>query len=267
MKIDSILVEFFVTGIALLFLSLVFIPIEKAFPARKGQRIFRKQWMLDFSHFLGQYLVWNSLVLWLLAQFDNWTNFVFPANFRAFIADFPIWLQALLVVLLSDFLIYWAHRFQHNNDFLWRFHKVHHSAVRMDWLAAHREHPLDTLYTVGIINLPAIILGFNLNAIAIFVAFRGIWAIFIHSNVRLAIGPLKYLIGSPEIHHWHHDLERDRGNYANICPIMDLLFGTFTCPPEEPKAFGIKEQFPKNYFGQLIVPLLPNKLFNQRKPK
>jgi len=40
---------------------------------------------------------------------------------------------------------------------------------------------------------------------------------------------------------------------------MDLLFGTYVCPPHEPDSFGIKESFPKNYAGQLLQPLLPQK--------
>lgn len=51
-----------------------------------------------------------------------------------------------------------------------------------------REHPLDTVYTVGLINLPAFLLGFPLETLAGFIAFHGIWAIYIHSNVRLPIG-------------------------------------------------------------------------------
>lgn len=32
---------------------------------------------------------------------------------------------------------------------------------------------------------------------AVFIAFRGIWAIYIHSNVRFPIGPLRMLISVP----------------------------------------------------------------------
>ncbi|HEX4132071.1 MAG TPA: sterol desaturase family protein [Pirellulales bacterium] len=179
---------------------------------------------------------------------------VLPTSFRAVVAAQSWWLQAIEVVVLSDFCIYWGHRLQHNNAFLWRFHSIHHSAEHLDWLAAHREHPVDTVYTMGLINLPAFILGFPLETIAGLIAFRGIWAIYIHSNVRLPIGPLRMLIGAPELHHWHHDRDRDAGNYANISPLMDLLFGTYRCPGHEPEAFGIREPIPRGYLGQLLHP-------------
>ena len=250
------------TGASLLFLALVFIPMEKAFPAKPGQKILRPHWLLDLSYFLGQYLLWSGLVLKVLQYFNIWVDGFISAPIRDIIKTQPLWLQSIEVLIMSDFLIYWGHRLQHKVDFLWRFHKVHHSSETLDWLAAHREHPLDSIYTIGIINLPAILLGFDLNAISIIVAFRGIWAIYIHSNVRLPIGPLKKLIGAPELHHWHHDVERDRGNYANISPLMDIIFGTYVCPDKEPEKFGIKEKLPTTYIGQITYPLLPKKTWN-----
>ncbi|MCH5596669.1 sterol desaturase family protein [Niabella ginsengisoli] len=250
-------------GASFIFLSLVFIPMEKVFPAKKEQKIMRKNWALDLCYFLGQYLLWNGLVLIALDYFGTWLDGYITVGFRQSIKSQPLWLQAIEVILLSDFLIYWGHRIQHKVEFLWRFHKVHHSAEHLDWLAAHREHPLDTIYTVGLINLPALLMGFHLEALAILVAFRGIWAIYIHSNVRLSLGPLKYLIGAPELHHWHHDIERDAGNYANISPLMDVIFGTYTCPSKEPERFGIKEDFPKNYVGQMVKPILPKQIWEK----
>lgn len=242
-----------------LFLAVLFRPMEMVFPARAGQRFFRPDWWTDLCFFIGQYLLWSGLVVWGLYYVNVWVDGFVPSGFRASVAAQPWWLQVIEVVLLSDFLIYWAHRLQHSNQFLWRFHSVHHTAEHLDWLAAHREHPLDSIYTVGIINLPAVVLGFPLETIAALVAFRGIWAIYIHSNVRLPIGPLRVLIGAPELHHWHHAKDRRAGNYANISPLMDVLFGTYTCPDHEPAEFGIEEPSATNYVGHMVEPLLPDR--------
>jgi len=85
------------------------------------------------------------------------------------------------------------------------------------------------------------------------------WAIYIHSNVRLPIGPLKWFIGAPELHHWHHSYDRKAGNYANISPLMDIIFGTYNCPDKEPEKFGIDEPSPRYYLGHLLYPMLPGK--------
>jgi len=241
-------------GGSLLFLALVFHPLERAFPARRGQRFFRPEWWTDLFFFLGQYLLWGGLVLGLLSHFAGWLDGIVPAHFRAAVAAQPWWAQAVEVVLLSDFCVYWGHRLQHRVPFLWRFHSIHHSAEHLDWLAAHREHPLDTVYTMGLINLPAFVLGFPLETLTGLIAFRGIWAIYIHSNVRLPIGPLRWFVGAPELHHWHHDRARDAGNYANISPLMDLVFGTYRCPDREPESFGIHEPIPRSYLGQMLHP-------------
>jgi len=246
------------TGASLLFLAFVFIPMEKVFPAKLNQPIFRRHWLVDLCYFLGQYLLWSGVVLWLLSYLSfALDDFVSP-DFRIKVQQQPVWLQCVEVLFFSDLLIYWAHRLQHKVDFLWRFHKVHHSSEHLDWLAAHREHPLDSVYTIAIINLPAFLMGFQLETLTAIIAFRGIWAIYIHSNVRLPIGPLKIFIGSPELHHWHHEITRDAGNYANISPLMDKLFGTYVCPNKEPERFGIKENFPTNYIGQMVKPILPD---------
>lgn len=244
-------------ALSFLFLCVVFWPLEAAFPAKPGQRFFRPAWWTDLCFFLGQYLLWNGAVLWALTHFGHVVHAAVPASFRAAVASQPWWLQAVEVVLLSDFCVYWGHRLQHGVGFLWRFHSVHHSAEHLDWLAAHREHPVDTVYTLSLINLPAFALGFPVETLAGLVAFRGLWAIYIHSNVRLPIGPLRVLIGAPELHHWHHDRDRRAGNYANISPLMDLLFGTYRCPDREPEAFGVEGPRPRGYIGQLIGPFRP----------
>ena len=253
------------TGVSMIFLLVVFVPMEKVFPARRAQKIFRPNWLLDVCFFVGQYLLWSGVVLSVLSYFNTFLSGIVPQSFGLSVQSLPFLLQAFIVLFFSDFLIYWGHRLQHKVDFLWRFHKVHHSAEALDWLASHREHPIDSIYTIGLINLPAFIFGFNLNAIAAIIAFRGIWAIYIHSNVRLNLGFVKKIIGSPDLHHWHHDIERDRGNYANISPLMDILFGTYYCPDVEPEQVGLKEKFSRNYLGQLIEPMLPKYIWNKLK--
>src|SRR5204862_1034520 len=132
--------------------------------------------------FLGQYLLWSGCVLLMLRFFRGGLDHIIPGSFRAAVSSQAWWLQAIEVIFLSDLFIYWGHRLQHRVPFLWRFHSVHHSAEHLDWLAAYREHPLDTIYTMGLVNLPLYIVGFPVAMLTYLIAFRGIWAIYIHSN-------------------------------------------------------------------------------------
>jgi len=240
------------TMFALLFL--IFRPLESVFPAKAGQPVIREHWFVDLAFFLGQYLVWNDIVIASISFFGNGIQELVPSEFRATVARQPIAVQAVLLVLVSDLIVYWGHRAQHSFRFLWRFHSVHHTAEHLDWLAAHREHPVDSIYTTALVNLPLFLSGIPISTLAYFAGFRGLWAIYIHSNVRLPIGPIRILIGAPELHHWHHDRERFAGNYANLSPLMDWIFGTYRCPSHEPNSFGIREPVRQSYFGLLLHP-------------
>src|SRR5688500_3761966 len=192
----------FAAGASFLVLFAMFRPLELAFPARPGQGFFRPRWGTDLCFLLGQYLLFNGAVFWVLARLAPWIQSATPHAGRAAVASLNPWAQLVLVVLLGDFLIYWGHRLQHSVDFLWRFHAVHHSAEHLDWLAAHREHPVDSLYTILIVNLPVFALGFPIGALAYFAAFRGLWAILLHANVRFPLpAPLRVLIGATGLHH------------------------------------------------------------------
>ncbi|MCB9915874.1 MAG: sterol desaturase family protein [Planctomycetes bacterium] len=243
-------------------LLLVFLPLERLFPAHR-QRVLRREWGTDLLFFLGQALLFTvpvvAVLTWVHAHLD-----VLPlAGVRAGVAAWPFWAQVLCVVALCDVGIYWAHRLSHTNAFLWRFHRVHHTAERLDWLAAYREHPLDNLYTRLVENLPAMLLGFPLEALAGFAMFRGLWALYIHSNVSLTPGPLAYLLGSSRLHHWHHEPERGgRVNFANLSPLTDLVFGTYYDPGHMPERYGLgAEPSPRSWAGQLLEPLVPRAAF------
>lgn len=240
---------------SLVWLIIMFAPLERAFPARRGQRFFRRAFWTDLLFFLGQYFVFGLIAVttltWVTGLFSE-VSFLAPA--RQTFGALPLAAQVVIVVLGGDFLMYWGHRLQHHNDFLWRFHSIHHTSEEIDWLAAHREHPLDGVYTQLWMNLPAILLGMQVGEVMGVIAFRSLWAIFIHSNVSLPVGPLKYLFGSPRLHHWHHAKERDVGNYANLAPWLDVLFGTFFWRDVEPDELGIHEELPRGYLGLLLAP-------------
>ena len=249
--------EVLITAVgSLVWLVAMFVPLERAFSARPEQRIFRHGFATDVAFFLGQYLLFAGLAATAISALSHSVE---GAGITTTVRDMfagrhPV-VQVALVLILGDFCAYWGHRAQHRFGWLWRFHAVHHTSTEVDWLAAHREHPLDGLYTQTLVNLPAILLGFDLGAVMGLVAFRGLWAVFIHSNVRLPLGPLRYLVGSPQLHRWHHAKMRDAGNYANLAPWLDVLFGTYR-EEEEPLEMGIDEPIADDYLGLLVRPLL-----------
>ncbi len=243
------------TGLALLTLCVVFIPLEWAVPAWRGQRRIRPGTAADLAFFAGQYLLFASIaVAWLTWLASQAAAFESLASLQAEVSSWPLWLRAVLAIMGGDFCMYWGHRLQHAWGPLWRFHAVHHTAPRLDFLAAHREHPLDGLYTQTLMNLPAIALGLPIEGVLGLVAFRGLWAILLHANAGLRLGVIGDLLGSPQLHHWHHALDRHAGNYANLAPYLDRLFGTYHRPEAAPERVGIPEAHPSGYLGLLVWP-------------
>lgn len=243
--------------LAFAILFAIFVPLEWLFRAHR-HGAWRKEFGTDLLFFFGQHLLWTAPVVAALVWIHGQTSLLPLEAVRSWVAGLPLWAQILLVIALCDIGIYWAHRWSHRNAFLWRFHKVHHTAERLDWVAAYREHPFDNLYTRFVENFPAILLGFPLEIIAGFAMFRGLWALYIHSNVNLSPGPLRYLLGSSRLHHWHHEWTKGGScNFANLSPLTDLLFGTFHDPGHMPERYGIDDDTSHDYARQLIDPLLP----------
>ncbi|HEX8701130.1 MAG TPA: sterol desaturase family protein [Myxococcaceae bacterium] len=242
---------------AFVLLGAAFVPLERAFAARAGQRFLRPAWRVDMEFFLAQYLVWGPLTVLAIMAARPFLQPEALAGLRAQVARQPLWLQVVEATVLCDLLAYWWHRLCHQVDWLWRFHAVHHSVEHLDWVAAHREHPLDGLTTQFVCNVPAFVLGVPLAALGMMGAFRGMWAILIHSNVRMPLGPLGFFFGAPEMHHWHHArVEQTRHNFANLAPYMDWIFGTYHRPTgEERWALGLPEPWPSGYLAQLVLPL------------
>ena len=244
------------SALSVLMLAVVYWPLERLWPARQ-QPWLRRALGTDFLFLFGQHLVWSVLALAFLAAVDARVHGALPAPVRDGFLALPRAAQLLAIVLLGDLGVYWFHRACHRFDFLWRFHAVHHSSETLDWVAAHREHPVDGLLTQLTLNLPAMLLGFPVEGLAALAVFRGLWAIFIHSNVRLPLGPLRYVLGAPELHHWHHAKAPGVvANYGNLSPWTDLVFGTFHLPPagEETWELGVPEQLPRTWPGLLVSP-------------
>jgi sterol desaturase/sphingolipid hydroxylase (fatty acid hydroxylase superfamily) len=237
--------------------AFVFIPLERLFAERKHQKLLRDGWTNDLVYvFVNGVIVRIGLVLTVLAILAL-SALVVPASLRAGVAAQPLWLQAIEVLLLADLGFYLAHRAFHTFPALWRLHAVHHSIEEMDWLAAARVHPIDQIITKSASLLPCFALGFSEWAIAAFAIAYHWHSLLLHSNVRLGFGPLRWLIASPDFHHWHHAREREAWdrNFAGQLALWDFAFGTAHLPQgRQAQSFGVADPVPEGYAAQLLHP-------------
>ena len=127
----------------------------------------------------------------------------------------------------------------------------------MDWLIAFRFHALDLLLSRIASLGPLVALNAAPAAIAVFVAVFAWQSWLAHANVRITYGPLRWVLVSPEFHHWHHSAEREayNKNYANVLACWDLLFGTAYLPGgRAPDRFGVDDHVPGGYAARFFFP-------------
>ena len=238
--------------------SLIFIPLERLFARRPEQGTFRPGWRTDLTYFFISSLLIQVLTIVTLQPamilFD-WA--VIPAV-RDTVRAWPGVIQFFALLFVADFTQYWVHRSFHAVPVLWRFHAVHHSAEQMDWLAGSRLHLVDIAVTRGLTYVPIYLLGFAEGPLLAYLVVVSAQATFIHANVRFDFGPLKWIVATPQFHHWHHAAEPEAvdKNFAVHLPVIDAMFGTMHLPARWPHGYGIANgpRVPEGFLRQLAWP-------------
>jgi sterol desaturase/sphingolipid hydroxylase (fatty acid hydroxylase superfamily) len=169
----------------------------------------------------------------------------------------PGWLRWVEACVISEISGYWGHRLSHEVPTLWRFHRVHHSAPQLDWLAPNRRHPIDVIVARTSTSVPVLMLGFSVPTVVTYFALKRIQGLFVHANVNLRFGALERVVATPFFHHWHHSDEPGtwNKNYAGSLPAVDWLFGTLHLPDRWPAAYGCDGAVPDTgYVARLLSP-------------
>lgn len=238
--------------------SLIFIFIEKLFALRKEQPIFRPEWQTDLNHFMVNHIVVGFILLATNLLVHRLFGWAAADGVQAWVHELPFWAAVLLILLVADLVQYWTHRAYHEVPLLWRLHAVHHSAKSMDWLAGSRQHLLELLITRTLVLAPIFVLGFSKEVIDTYIVIVGFQAVFNHANVSVRLGPLRYLIVTPNFHHWHHSQDQEAldRNYAAHFAFLDYLFGTAVKSTKLwPERYGVLGDYvPDGFFKQLKFP-------------
>jgi len=257
--VDWLLLDLFI-------MALLFVPIELAFPKRKQQTKFHDEWRTDLIYFGISHLaiqLFGVLTKKPAEAFFGWMNL---EQLQEWITSLPFTIELLIALIITDLFQYWAHRFFHSHHYLWRFHSIHHSTENMDWLAGSRTHFIDIFITRSISYIPLYVLGFSTLTFNVYIVFIAIHAVLIHANTSINFGFLKYIITTPQYHHWHHCKEPEHygNNFAVMFPFIDKIFGTYYLPGKEwPKGTGLVDaSFPKGFFRQLAYPFTKNPFKN-----
>lgn len=245
--------------------TVLFVVIEKLFPLYRGQSVFRFEWQTDMKHFAVNHFIVGLALLIVNFLIHHAFGWLVSSHFQQMIAGIQFVPQLLLCVLVADMAQYWTHRAYHEVPFLWRFHAVHHSVKTMDWLAGSRQHMFELIFTRVCVLAPLYVLGFSEAVMNAYIIVVGFQAVFNHANVHLPWGPLKYVVVTPDFHHWHHasDDEAIDKNYAAHYAFLDYLFGTAVKSTKQrfPEKYGVVGDYmPDGFVRQQLFP------FRRQKP-
>jgi sterol desaturase/sphingolipid hydroxylase (fatty acid hydroxylase superfamily) len=135
----------------------------------------------------------------------------------------------LLTFILFDFSVYVWHFIGHHSEYIWRFHKIHHSDKSYHVTTGFRFHVFDELMEVIVKSLCVVAIGADASVVVVCEVIRMAFVLFHHSNLRVPGEKwLSYVIITPYLHRAHHSTLRSEhdSNYGIVLAIWDLIFKT-----------------------------------------
>ena len=228
-------------------------------PLHEGRRSPRA-YATDLTHAIGNRYLILPLVTAVLTVLGPVVADMVPSVVPDRFATLPRLAQLAAILVITDFVNYWAHRALHRVSGLWSFHAVHHSSERLDWLATSRGHPIDLAFNIVAITLPSFAFG-QVSVAPWFLTFFFLYPFVCHANTRIRIPYVGRVLVTPEFHHWHHasDAKAHDRNFGAFLSIWDRIFGTAVDADEFPDRYGIdrSELDAADYLGQLLAPFRP----------
>jgi sterol desaturase/sphingolipid hydroxylase (fatty acid hydroxylase superfamily) len=246
-------------------LGILFWVLEGVWPRNAQQAFFRRGLVSDLvyvafnSHALG--MIMAALTAGLIARWDELLTAggVRPLFYLGLMGAQPFWIQFAVLLAVFDFLQWCIHNLLHRVNWLWEFHKVHHSIVDMDWVGDWRFHWGEILVYRGLLYVPAAFFGFRGDVMFWVGVANTLAGHFAHANLNWRIGPLRYFVNSPEMHIWHHNHPEEgpvNRNFGITLSVWDWMLGTAYLPDHDPKRLGFEgiEAYPKQLPGQWVAP-------------
>ncbi len=257
----------------LIAISLVVYATEIAFPWRKRQARIRQDFWLDafymfFNFFLFSLVGYAAISEVGVRLFHDGLAAVGIENLVAIeVSSLPTWAQLLTLFLVRDFIHWNVHRLLHRVPALWEFHKVHHSVIEMGFAAHLRYHWMENVVYRTLEYIPMAMIGFGIDDFML-VHFAALTVGHVnHANVRVPLGPLKYVFNNPQMHIWHHVKEfpahsKYGVNFGISLSVWDYLFGSAYLPADGRDielGFAGVETFPRSFLAQVTYSSRPSR--------
>ncbi len=245
----------------LIAISLVVWGLEIAFPWRKNQSIFRKDFWLDGFYMFFNFFIFSIVIAGFYKILElTFTKVGLESTSLGLIdmSSLPGWVQLIIFFILLDFVQWFTHVLLHKYSFLWQFHKVHHSVKEMGFAAHLRYHWMENVLYKPLKTLGVMLLGGFEPEQAYIVHFISISiGHFNHANIKITWGVFKYFFNNPVMHLYHHAYTLPEGrfgvNFGISLSLWDYIFKTNYVPEDSGTIeIGFKgdDQFPQSFIGQ-----------------
>jgi len=152
------------------------------------------------------------------------------------------WLTYIIAFMVLDFSGYCVHRIQHEYNFFWNGHLVHHSSEEFNLACALRQSISGFANIFVIFLLPAALLGVPEKVIAIVAPLHLFAQFWYHTTLINKMGVFEKIIVTPSLHRVHHAINPEYldKNYSQIFIFWDRLFGTYQEElADTPPVYGI----------------------------
>ncbi len=255
-------VEWFILGVLqLIVLFIILRPLESWIPVHEIKNRYARwnDFIYTALHRLGAFSILVFFVLDPLL--DHLTALLHLQGVNPFnleniwpgMLQYPV-LLFLTYLIVLDFFDYWYHRAEHQFNWWWALHSLHHSQRDMNLWSDNRNHLLDDFIRDIYMGLIAIAIGVEPGQYVMLVMASQMLQSLQHANVRIHFGRIgEYLLVSPRYHRTHHAIgigheAHGKGtlgghNFAVLFPIWDVLFGTALFAKEF-SLTGIRDQLP-----------------------
>jgi sterol desaturase/sphingolipid hydroxylase (fatty acid hydroxylase superfamily) len=151
-------------------------------------------------------------------------------------------LTYIIAFIALDFAGYWVHRLDHEYNFFWNAHIIHHSSEDFNLACALRQSISVVFRLFTIFLLPAALLGVPTMVIAVVAPLHLFAQFWYHTQHINKMGFLEKIIVTPSHHRVHHAINPEYldKNYGQIFIIWDKLFGTYQEElPDKKPVYGI----------------------------
>jgi lathosterol oxidase len=137
--------------------------------------------------------------------------------------------QVVLMLAVTETLVYWIHRALHTEWLFHRLHAPHHRFREPTPFVGVAFHPLDSFAQALPMHLCLFLFPIHIGVYLAVVAFTTAWAVSIHDRVSLTRCPAINYTGHHTLHHWYGDY-----NFGQFFTLWDRMCGTHRDPERDP---------------------------------